>query len=167
MSTKKLTQLSLLTAAALVLYVIEMQLPTLIPVPGVKLGLANIITVVAIYRFRFSETVLLVGVRIFLGALFAVGMSALIFSASGAILCLLGMGLLKKIIPAGYLPLSSVFGAIFHNVGQVGAAVWVLKSPGVLAYLPILLVSGCITGLFTGICAQLVQKRVNCEKRLK
>lgn len=167
MSTKKLTQLSLLTGAALILYVIEMRLPSLVPVPGVKLGLANIITVVAIYRFRFSETALLVGVRIFLGTLFAGSMSALLFSASGGVLCLLGMGLLKKVIPRRYLPLSSFFGAILHNIGQMGAAVLVLKSPGVLVYLPVLMVSGCITGLFTGVCASMVEKRLKCEKSLK
>lgn len=160
MSAKKLTQLSLLTAAALILYVIELHLPSPVLIPGVKLGLANIITVVAVYRFTPCETVLLVAVRIILGAIFAGNMSAFLFSVFGAVFCLCGMMIIRKLLPEKQLPLCSVLGAMLHNVGQMAAAVWVMGSLSVLAYLPILLVTGCVAGLFTGICAREVERRI-------
>lgn len=160
MSAKKLTQLSLLIAVALILYIIELRLPSPIPIPGVKLGLANIITVVAIYRFKPHETAMLVTARVILGSLFAGSMSAFLFSACGAGFCLCGMYLLKKFLSGKNIPLCSILGAMFHNIGQITAAVCIMQSFSVLAYLPILIVTGCIAGLFTGLCAQSVERRL-------
>jgi heptaprenyl diphosphate synthase len=140
---------------------VELRLPSPVPIPGVKLGLANIITVVAVYRFRASEVSLLLAVRIILGAIFAGNLSALLFSACGAVLCLCGMLLLKKFLPKKYIPLCSVIGAMLHNVGQMAAAVWIMGSAGVLVYLPILIVTGGIAGLFTGLCAAAVERRLH------
>ncbi len=159
MRIKRLTQLSMLTAMALIIFIIELRIPNIIPVPGVKLGLANIITVYAVYRFTAGETAMLVLVRIFLGAVFSGNLSALIYSASGAALCLCGMLIICRIISNRYIWLSSVFGAILHNTGQICAAIMVMGSFSVIAYYPILLVSGSIAGLFTGFSAQLILKR--------
>ncbi len=159
-NTKKLAQLSLFTAAALVLYLIELRLPAPVPIPGVKLGLANIITVVAVYRFSAKETLLLVLARVFLGTLFGGGFSALPFSLAGAVLCLAGMLSLKKIIPCKYIWLASILGAMLHNLGQIGAAAVVMGSLSVAAYLPVLLLSGGITGAFTGLCAYGILQRI-------
>ncbi len=159
MKTKRLTELSLLTAAALIAFIIEMRLPD-IRIPGVKLGLANIFTVYAVYRFSGKEVFLLLVTRIVLGSLFSSNFSAIIYSLAGGMLCLCGMLLLRKIISESYLWLCSIFGAILHNTGQIGAAVLVTGTPAVLAYYPYLLVSGCIAGLFTGLCAQFVVKRL-------
>lgn len=163
MSIKRLTQLSLLTAMALIIFVIELRIPNLLPIPGVKLGLANIITVFAIYRFRARETVMLVLVRILLGAMFSGNLSALIYSATGAAFCLCGMLLIRKIVPQNYIWLSSVLGAMLHNTGQILAAVLVMGTASVFAYYPILLITGSIAGCFTGICAQLVIRRMETE----
>ena len=160
MSAKKMTQLSLLTAAALLLYIIELRLPAPFPIPGVKLGLANIITVVAIYRFKPNEAALLVTARVILGSMFAGSMSAFLFSACGAAFCLGGMLLFKNFLPDQNIPLCSILGAVFHNIGQIAAAVCVMQSFSVLAYLPILMVAGCIAGLFTGLCAKAVECRI-------
>lgn len=160
MPVKKLTQLSLLTAAALILYVIELRLPDPVPIPGVKLGLANIITVVAVYRFRPHEVFMLVAARVFLGAVFAGNLSALLFSACGAFLCLGGMLPASKILSSRQLPLCSVLGAMLHNFGQLAAAVCVMRSLSVLAYLPVLMVTGCVAGLCTGLCAAAVERRI-------
>lgn len=160
MSAKKLTQLSLLTAAAMILYIIELRLPNPVPIPGVKLGLANIITVVAVYRFKPQEVSMVVAVRIILGAVFAGNLSALIFSAFGAVFCLCGMIAVRKLFSEKMLPLGSVLGAMFHNIGQMTAAVWIMRSMSVLVYLPILMVVGCLAGLFTGICAKEVERRI-------
>ena len=159
MKTKRLTELSLLTAAALIAFIIEMRLPD-IRIPGVKLGLANIFTVYAVYRFSGKEVFLLLVTRIVLGTLFSSNFSAIIYSLTGGMLCLCGMLLLRKIISESYLWLCSIFGAILHNTGQIGAAVLMTGTPAVLAYYPYLLVSGCIAGLFTGLCAQFVVKRL-------
>lgn len=160
MSTKKLTQMSLLAAAALILYVIELRLPEPVPIPGVKLGLANIITVVAVYRFRPGEAALLVAVRVIAGAFFAGNLSAFLFSAGGAVFCLCGMIFISRILPLKYLPLCSILGAMLHNLGQIAVAFGIMRSAGVLAYLPILIVTGCIAGLFTGLCARAVERRL-------
>lgn len=160
MSTKKLTQMSLLAAAALILYIIELRLPGPVPIPGVKLGLANIITVVAVYRFRPGEAALLVAVRVMAGAFFAGNLSAFLFSASGAVFCMCGMIFIRKILPLKYLPMCSILGAMLHNLGQMAAALCIMQSVSVLAYLPILMVTGCIAGLFTGLCAKAVERRL-------
>lgn len=163
MKTKQITELSLLTAAALIAFIIEMRLPDLSPVQGVKLGLANIFTVYAVYRFSGREVLLMVLTRVFLGAVFSSNFSALIYSLSGALLCLAGMLLLKKVIPQNYIWLCSVFGAVLHNTGQIAAAVVVMRSFSVMAYYPILIVSGCIAGAFTGLTAGFVLKRLDTK----
>lgn len=160
MTTRKLTELSMLTAVALIIFIIELRLPDLSAVPGMKLGLANIITVYALYRYKFRETAMIVFVRILMGSIFGGNISAIIYSASGAVLCLLGMSLFRKIIPSEYLWICSVLGAILHNTGQIIAAACVTRTLIVVSYLPVLMVTGCIAGAFTGFCAQFVLKRL-------
>lgn len=163
MKVKRLTELALLTALALIIFIIEIRLPDLVPVPGVKLGLANIITVFAVYHYKASETAMIVVCRVILGAFFGGSMLTLLYSFSGAMLCLAGMLLLKRVIPESQIWLCSVFGAVLHNIGQLGAACLV-AGPGMLAYLPVLVTAGCVAGAFTGGCAQLVLKR---KKKIK
>lgn len=130
------------------------------PVPGIKLGLANIITVYAVYRYSAAETACMTAVRVFLGAVFCGNMSALIYSAAGAALCLAAMLIMKKILDEKHIWLCSIIGAVFHNIGQLIAAVIVMGTLSVAAYFPILVLSGCIAGFFTGICAQTVISRL-------
>ncbi len=159
MKTKRLAELSMLTAAALIIFIVELRFPDILPIPGVKLGLANIITVYAVYRFSGKEVFLMVLTRVILGAVFSTNLSALIYSLAGALLCLAGMLLLRKIIPVKYLWLCSIIGAMLHNTGQMAVAVLVMRSAAVMSYYPVLIAAGCIAGAFTGICAQLVLKR--------
>ncbi|WP_040293955.1 Gx transporter family protein [Acetonema longum] len=159
MNARKLIEIALLTAIALVIFLVELRLPTLIPVPGIKLGLANIITVYAIYKYQAREVVLLVLVRIFLGAIFSGNLMVLLYSLAGGILCLAGMLALRKMIPEKCIWVSSVLGAVLHNIGQISVAVLVTGTITVIAYLPFLIVSGCIAGGCTGLCAQYVIKR--------
>lgn len=161
MNAKRVARLSLLTAVALIIFIVELRLPNLSSVPGVKLGLANIITVFALYRYKASETAMIVAVRIFFGALFSGNVSSLVYSASGAFVCLAGMIFMKKIIPEKNLWLASVVGAILHNLGQIVAAVMMMKTLSVIFYFPILVVTGCIAGAFTGIAAQEILKRLD------
>jgi len=159
MKIKRLTVLALLTAVALILFVIELQIPSPVPIPGVKLGLANVVTLFAVYKFKKGEAALMLLARILLGALFAGSVMTLLYSLSGGALCLVGMLLLKKVIPADSMWITSVLGALLHNVGQILAAMAVTGTPELIVYLPVLLLSGCIAGLFTGLCAGFVSKR--------
>ena len=164
MNARKIATLALLTAVALIIFIIELQIPNIIPIPGVKLGLANIITVYAVYKYSAKETASIVITRVILGAIFGGNISAIIYSMSGAIMCLAGMLIIKKIVPLNYIWLSSILGAILHNTGQMIVAIIVMRSFAVLSVYPFLLMAGCIAGAFTGLCAQLLIKRGNLEK---
>ena len=159
MKTRRLTELSLITAMALIVFVIELRFPDILPIPGVKLGLANIFTVYTVYRFSAKESLLMVLSRIILGAIFCTNVQAFIYSFCGAMLCLGGMLLIRKVIPKEYVWLCSIIGAVLHNTGQITAAVCMTRSPAVLFHYPVLIISGCIAGAFTGITAQLLLKR--------
>lgn len=160
MSAKRLAELAVLTSVSLIIFIIELQIPNPFPIPGIKLGLANIITVYAVYHYKPYEAVMIVAVRLLLGSVFSGNISALIYSASGSVLCLTGMLLLKRIIAESRLWLASVFGALLHNTGQLLAAMLLLQTAGLIAYYPFLVVSGCLAGAFTGLCAQLIIPRL-------
>lgn len=162
---KRLTELAVLTALALIIFVVELQIPNPFPIPGIKLGLANIITIYAVYHYKAHEVAAMVAVRLALGSVLTGNLSALIYSASGAFLCLAGMLLLKRVIDEDHLWMASVFGAVLHNTGQMAVALLMLRTPSLLIYYPFLLVSGCLAGAFTGVCAQLVTHRLKGWKR--
>lgn len=151
----------MLTALALILFTVEMQIPNPLPIPGMKLGLANIVTVYCVFRYQPAETALVIAARLLLGTMFAGNFSALIYSACGAFCCLLGMLALRKVLPEKQIWLCSVIGAMLHNFGQILAAAAVMRSLAVVSYLPVLLVAGTAAGLFTGLCAQIVLRRIN------
>lgn len=157
---RRLTELSLLTAVALIIFVIELQIPNISPIAGVKLGLANIITVFGVYKYRAGEIALVLLARILLGSIFSSNPSAILYSLAGGMLCLLGMLLLKRIIPENHLWICSVLGAALHNIGQIFAAFLIMGMPSVFMYLPFLLVGGCVAGALTGLCAQILVKRL-------
>lgn len=159
MKAKKLTELALLTTLALIIFIVELRIPNPIPIPGVKLGLANVITVYALHHYRAKEVLLIVFVRILLGSIFGGNMIAMLYSFAGGLFCLAGMLILRKVISEKYIWLCSVFGAVLHNIGQITVAILITGTPAIIAYLPFLLVSGCAAGAFTGGCAQFVVKR--------
>ena len=102
--------------------------------------------------------------RVILGAFFGGSLMTLLYSMAGALLCLAGMLFLKRVIPESQIWLCSVFGAVLHNIGQIAVACLVLGA-GMLAYLPFLLVAGCIAGAFTGGCAQLILLRESRKRK--
>ena len=164
MNTKKLTYIALLTALSLIIFIVELRLPTLAPIPGMKLGLANIITVYAVYSLSAGETAMILTARILLGAIFSGNAMALAYSFAGGLLCLLGMLLLKRVIDRDHIWVCSVLGAVLHNIGQTAAAAVLMQTGTVITYLPFLLVSGCIAGALTGMSAQLVVRRIDKKK---
>ena len=158
MKTRRMTKLALMTAVALIIFVFESLLPDLVPIPGVKLGLANIVTVYALYRCRAGEAAMVLASRILLGGLLGGRGIAIVYSAAGGAACFAGMLLLKRAIPERHLWLASVFGAALHNLGQMAVAIAIAGTTA-LAYLPFLLLAGCAAGAFTGLCAQLVIRK--------
>ncbi len=157
--TKRLTLCALLTAIALTIFVAEAQIPPVVPVPGMKLGLANIVTVYAMFALGPGDTLMILLCRIFLGSLFAGG-STFLYSLAGGLLCYLSMLLFRKILTEKQLWVCGAIGAIFHNLGQMGAAILIARTPQLVLYLPVLLITGVIAGAFTGLGAQLLLSRL-------
>ncbi|MBE7007932.1 MAG: Gx transporter family protein [Ruminococcaceae bacterium] len=160
MDTKRITHLALLTAISLILFTVEAQIPPPVPVPGVKLGLANIITVYVAFRFGIWDALMVLLARIVLGSAVTGAVGAMIFSLSGGLLCWLVMIPLRRILTQKQIWVCGVVGAVFHNIGQTLACIAVYQTTAVLVYLPALLLSGMATGLFTGLTAQYLLKRL-------
>ena len=152
--------MALLTAVALIMFIIEAQIPSLVPIPGAKLGLANIIIVYAMFTLGPIPTFAILICRVFMSSIFSGQMMSLLYSLGGGILCFLSMLVMRKFIKINQIWVCSVIGAIFHNIGQIIVAILVARTIGLIIYLPVLLASGIIAGLFTGICAQFVVLRL-------
>ena len=159
--TRRITLLALLTAIALTIFMIEAQLPVLVPIQGVKLGLANIITVYAVFVLGPGDALLILCARVFLGAVFSGQMMTLLYSMGGGLLAWIAMVGLRKLLTRKQIWLCSPVAAVFHNLGQLLVAAGVMKTWAVMAYLPYLLLSGMITGLFTGLCAQFLIRHLD------
>lgn len=162
--TKKLAFMALLTAMALTIFVLEAQIPAPVPIPGVKLGLANIITLTAMVLMGRKEAGIVLAMRILMGAMFAGSPASLLYSAAGGILAYIAMCLLVGVISQERLWLTSAISAVCHNAGQLLACVLIVKTPGVLVYAPALMASGIITGLFTGFAAMYLIKALRKMK---
>ena len=159
MKTKRIALLGLLTAIALTIFMIEAQIPAVIPIPGVKLGLSNIVTVFAAFTLGPWDGVAVLACRIFLGAVFAGNFSTILYSAAGGFLSILVTMGLRKVLKENQIWAAGCLGAIAHSVGQMIAAIAITRTPGLLVYLPVLVIISIFTGLFTGFCAQLLIKR--------
>lgn len=159
MKTKRIALLGLLTAIALTIFMIEAQIPAVVPIPGVKLGLSNIVTVFAVFTLGPWDGVAVLACRIFLGAVFAGNFSTILYSAAGGFLSILVTMGLRKILKENQIWAAGCLGAIAHSVGQMIAAIAITRTPGLLIYLPVLVIISIFTGLFTGFCAQLLIKR--------
>ena len=159
--TGRVTRLALLTAIALTIFMAEAQIPALTTIPGVKLGLANIVTVYAMFAMGPGDALLVLSGRVFLGAVFSGQPMTLIYSAAGGVLSWCVLCLLRKLLTGEQIWLASPVAAIFHNLGQLLAAAAVLRSWAVMAYLPYLVIAAVIAGLFTGIAAQALIRRLN------
>lgn len=151
--TKKLCFMAVLTAIALTIFMIENQLLSPVPIPGIKLGLANIITLTAMAILGRKEAGAILAARIIMGAIFAGSPSTFIYSAAGGILAYIVMCVTIGLFKENQLWIVSALAAIAHNAGQLGACALIVKTPGIFAYAPILAASGVITGVFTGFAA--------------
>ena len=164
MKTKKLTTLSMLTAIALTIFMVEAQIPPLTPIPGIKMGLSNIVTVFIVFAIGSKEAAAVLFVRIFLGAVFAGNFSTIFYSAAGGLCAILVTIGLRKILTKKQLWVAGVCGAIAHSIGQMAMAIALLETPGLIAYLPIMIAASIVSGTFTGFCAQFLVNRGNLWK---
>ncbi len=164
MKISKLTRLALLTAIALTIFMVEAQIPSLVPLPGVKLGLANIVTVFTVFALGPKDGCLVLAARIFLGAVFAGNFSTIFYSAAGGV-CAIGVTIiLRNFLKPSQLWVAGCLGAVAHSIGQMAMAVFMLGTPSIVLYLPMMIVISIITGLFTGLCAQFLVSRGNLWK---
>lgn len=165
MKTKKLTVMAMSIAVAMVLSYVESQLPPLsTAVPGIKMGLANIAVVFALYKLGWKEAVLISLIRVFLVSLMfsAWGLMGLAYSLAGAALSLLGMIGLKA--TELFSPVAvSVAGGVLHNVGQIGMACLLLETKELVYYLPFLFLSGILAGVLIGVVAAILVKRIEVK----
>lgn len=162
---RRITRLALLTAIALTIFVVEAQLPVVTVVPGIKLGLANIVTVYAVFSMGPGDAFLILWARMFLGAVFSGQIMTLLYSAAGGMLSWCVLCLLKKLMTREQIWLCSPVSGVFHNIGQLLAAAAMMKTWAVLAYLPYLLIAGVVAGLFTGVAAQALLKQLDQVKK--
>lgn len=156
---KKLTVMALLCAIALTIFMVEAQIPPLVPMPGVKLGLSNIVTVFAVFAMGSGEAAAILFVRIFLGAVFAGNFSAIFYSAAGGLCAIVVTIGLRKLLNKNQLWVAGSIGAVAHSVGQMAMAILLTGTPSLAIYLPVMIVCSIVTGLFTGLCAQVLVNR--------
>ena len=156
--TKRLVLLAMLTAVAMILSYVESLLPS-VGIPGVKMGLANIAVIFALFRFGWKEAAALSLVRVVLVSLLFGSVGAMLYSLAGAVLSLAVMALLRRIDRFSTVGIS-VAGGVAHNAGQILMAMIILQTKQLLGYLPVLAVSGIAGGVLTGLAAALLIRRI-------
>lgn len=162
MNSRKVAQYGLFAALAILMGYVEMLIPLPLLVPGMKLGLANVIIVIVLYHMGAKAAFFISLVRVLLSGLLFQGFAGLLYSLAGALLSLAVMVLLKK---TGKVSITgvSVMGGVFHNVGQIIVAAAVVENIKMAYYLPFLLVTGVVTGFVIGAVARMalgyVQRR--------
>ena len=156
--TKRLVLLAMLTAVAMILSYVESLLPS-VGIPGVKMGLANIAVIFALFRFGWKEAAALSLVRVVLVSLLFGSVGAMLYSLAGAVLSLAVMALLCRIDRFSTVGIS-VAGGVAHNAGQILMAMLILHTKQLLGYLPVLAVSGIAGGVLTGLAAALLIRRI-------
>lgn len=156
MNVKKLTYMAMLTAISMIVFLVEAQIPLPFAVPGVKLGIANVITLFALWTLGWREAGAILVVRIFLGNVITGSVMAMAYSLAGGLLCWVMMSLLKPLMKRNQIWILSVLGAVGHNAGQLAVAIAISGTAAVAWYAPVLLVAGVVTGAFTGYLTQIL-----------
>lgn len=160
---KKAAYMGMLTALAFVFSYIEFLLPINLGVPGIKLGLANLVVIVALYLMNVRVACTLSFVRILLTGLTFGNPASMIYSLAGGMLSLAIMIMAKK---SDFFSVTgvSVLGGVFHNVGQIIVAILVVETKSLLFYLPVLILSGTVAGVLIGILASILIRHLNKMK---
>lgn len=157
--TKKTAICGMMTALAMIFSYIEVLIPIPLPIPGIKLGIANMAVIVVMFVIGLSEAVIVDILRVILMSVLFGNFNSFLFSISGAVLSIAVMAVLKKTDRFSEIGIS-VAGGVMHNVGQIIAAVLIMETSAIAYYLPVLIVSGTFTGVVIGILASFMIKRV-------
>lgn len=155
----KVAYFGVFTALALIFSYVETLIPINFGIPGVKLGLANLVIVIVLYKMKFGNVLLLAITRVLLSGFIFGNYFSIIYSLAGGILSLCVMGILKKSNKFSVLGISMA-GGVAHNVGQLVVAMLVVETFAVVTYVPVLLISGLITGFVIGIAADEMLRRL-------
>ena len=158
MKTKKVAMLGLTIALAMIMSYIEALVPLSFAVPGIKMGLANIVIIFVLYKIGTKEAILVSIIRVILVSLLFSNVMAMAYSIAGAVLSLSVMWLLKMTDKFSFVGVS-IAGGIMHNVGQIIMAVILLGTEQIALYLPVLIITGTATGVVIGIVSGLVINR--------
>ena len=162
---RKITLIAMLIAISMCIFIIEAYIPVPVPFPGVKCGLSNVVILITLFLLGRHEALEVLLIRITLTSLiFSQGLS-FIYSFTGGLLAFFIMTILKKPLK-DCLWVISVFGALAHNIGQILVAAVIMNTTAIISYMPILIISAIITGVFTGIAAQTVILKSNYLKKL-
>ncbi|MDO5299834.1 MAG: Gx transporter family protein [Clostridia bacterium] len=159
-STRRVALSGLLTSLMLVFGLIERQFPLTAAIPGVKLGLANSVLLYSLYMLGIRQSIVLMLLKALMSWLIYTNMNAMFYSLAGGALSLLVMVLISRAKGVSIIGVSAL-GAVFFNVGQILMAVLMLNTPQlIVTYLPVLMISGVVTGILTGVVAQMVMKHL-------
>ena len=166
-TARKVALYGILIALAMVMSFVESLIPVPIPVPGIKLGLANLVTITGLYLVGIPGTVCVTVLRVVLVGFSFGNPYSMIYGLSGSILSLFVMALAKKHRWFSQVGIS-ILGGVFHNIGQITFAAMIVRTAGVFVYLPTLLLAGSIAGTVIGILGGIMTERlVNFTKNLK
>ena len=160
MSTKRIANISMLIALAIIFSYVEVLIPISIGIPGIKMGLANIVIVIALYSLNLGDVWMISIIRIFIIGIMFGNFMSIAYSLSGAVVSLTIMAIIKKSNILGIMG-TSIIGGVSHNIAQLLVAMFVVSNKVVLYYMPVLIIAGVITGAMIGI---LSQREVNILK---
>lgn len=146
-------------AVAMVLSFLESLIPLGIAVPGIKLGLANLATIVVMYKLGISDAVMVALVRVVLSSLLFGNMAVMVYSLAGAVCSLAVMSVCARIGFFGVMGVS-ILGGVSHNAGQLAAAALLAGSGNVFVYMPVLVISGTIAGVCIGVAGAVTIKKL-------
>ena len=158
MNLHRMTRIALLTALSLILFVLEGFLPLPLPVPGAKLGLAAIVTLIALHLLPTRDAALMLTLRILLASFFGGGFAPMLYSLAGGAASFAVMALLKKYTPLSIVGISAA-GGFLHNMAQLLVAAAVMQASALFSYAPVLGFVGILTGIGIGIAAQTILRK--------
>ena len=159
MNLHRMTRIALLTALSLILFVLEGFLPLPLPVPGAKLGLAAIVTLIALHLLPARDAALMLTLRILLASFFGGGVAPMLYSLAGGTASFAAMALLKKHTQLSIVGISAA-GGFLHNMAQLLVAAAVMQTTALLSYAPVLGFVGILTGIGIGMSAQIILQKI-------
>jgi heptaprenyl diphosphate synthase len=158
-NVKKVTAAALLAALALIFSYIEVLIPFNFGIPGIKLGIANLVVIIALYYLGIRYALLINLLRVFISGLLFSGLFGMLYSLAGALLSMAVMILLKRTNVFSITGVSMA-GGVAHNLGQILTAAFVISNLKVFIYFPVLIISGVVSGAVIGILAYLILKKL-------